>query len=62
MDDLIINENGIIVYKNIETNYTCENIFNILCNDDDIDLMDFLNKEIIVDFRDKIINNLLSEN
>jgi hypothetical protein len=61
MDDLIINENGFIVYKNIETNYTCENIFNILCNGD-IDLIDFLNKEIIVDFRDKIINNLVSEN
>ena len=62
MDDLIINENGFIVYKNIVTDYTCENIFNILSNNEDVSLVDILNKEIIVDFRDKKINNILSEN
>ena len=56
MDDLIINENGFIVYKNIVTDYTCENIFNILSNNEDVSLVDILNKEIIVDFRDKKIN------
>lgn len=61
MDDLIINENGNIVYKNIETEYTCENIFNILSNGD-VNLLEILNKEIIVDFRDEVLNNLLSEN
>ena len=61
MSDLIINENGNIVYKNIETEYTCENIFNILSNGD-VNLLEILNKEIIVDFRDEVLNNLLSEN
>jgi hypothetical protein len=60
MKDLSINKSGIIVYKNIETNLTCENIFNIFSDDENIDLRKILNDEVKRDLREIKINKILS--
>ena len=60
MKNLSINKFGKIVYKNIETDFSCENIFNIFLENDNFNLSKFLDNEIKEDLRESKINHLLN--
>lgn len=60
MKDLVIDKFGSIIYKNIETDFKCENIFNIFNEDTDIDLAKVLNDDIKNDLREIKIRKILN--
>jgi len=56
--DLKIDDFGKIVYKNIDTDITCENIFNLFSENYNFDLIKFIKNEIKEDLRESIIKDL----
>jgi hypothetical protein len=61
MKDFSIDKSGKIIYKGIETNFSCENIFNIFSENEDLDLIELLNNEVKEELRDFIIKHLLDK-
>lgn len=57
-NDLIIDDSGKIIYKNIDTDITCENIFNMFSQNYNFDLIKFIKDEIREDLRESIIKDL----
>jgi hypothetical protein len=57
-NDLIIDDFGKIIYKNIDTDITCENIFNMFSQNYNFDLIKFIKNEIREDLRESIIKDL----
>ena len=57
-NDLIIDDSGKIIYKNIDTDITCENIFNMFSQNYNFDLIKFIKNEIREDLRESIIKDL----
>jgi hypothetical protein len=57
-NDLIIDDFGKIIYKNIDTDITCENIFNLFSQNYNFDLIKFIKNEIREDLRESIIKDL----
>jgi hypothetical protein len=57
-NDLIIDYFGKIIYKNIDTDITCENIFNLFSQNYNFDLIKFIKNEIREDLRESIIKDL----
>ena len=57
-NDLIIDDSGKIIYKNIDTDRTCENIFNMFSQNYNFDLIKFIKNEIREDLRESIIKDL----
>jgi hypothetical protein len=57
-NDLIIDDSGKIIYKNIDTDITCENIFNLFSQNYNFDLIKFIKNEIREDLRESIIKDL----
>lgn len=60
MKDLVIDKFGSIIYKNIKTDFKCENIFNIFNEDDDVDLAKILNDDVKNDLREIKIKKILN--
>lgn len=60
MKDFSIDKSGNIIYKGIETNFSCENIFNIFSENEDLDLIDLLNNEVKKELRESKINKILN--
>ena len=58
LNDLIIDNSGKIIYKNIDTDITCENIFNLFSQNYNFDLIKFIKNEIREDLRESIIKDL----
>ena len=61
MKDFSIDKYGKIIYKGIETNFSCENIFNIFSENEDLDLIELLNNEVKKELRESIIKDLLDK-
>lgn len=60
MKDFSIDKYGNIIYKGIETNFSCENIFNIFSENEDLDLIELLNNEVKKELRESKINKILN--
>ena len=60
MKDFSIDTYGKIIYKGIETNFSCENIFNIFSENEDLDLIELLNNEVKKELRESKINKILN--
>jgi hypothetical protein len=60
MKDISIDKSGSIIYKNIDTDFKCENIFNIFSENEDLDLIELLNNEVKKDLREDKINKILN--
>ena len=60
MKDLVIDSFGSIIYKNIETDFKCENIFSIFNEDENIDLVKILEDEVKSDLREAKIRKILN--
>jgi hypothetical protein len=57
--DLKVDDSGKITYKSIETEITCENIFNLFSQNIDFDLIKFIRNEIKEDLRELTLKDLL---
>lgn len=60
MKDISIDRFGSIIYKDIETDFKCENIFNIFNEDADVDLSKILEDEVKIDLREAKIRKILN--
>jgi hypothetical protein len=57
--DLKVDDSGKINYKSIETEITCENVFNLFSQNIDFDLIKFIRNEIKEDLRELTLKDLL---
>jgi hypothetical protein len=60
MKDIVIDKFGKIIYKDIDTDITCENIFNLFNENEDINLYELLNDEVKIDLRETKIIKILN--
>lgn len=60
MKDLAIDKFGSIIYKNIKTDFKCENIFSIFNEDENIDLVKILEDDVKNDLREAKIRKILN--